>query len=411
MWIRFCVGLVALLLALTAAQAADDAWVEPQDPAQAINDPDRYAWRLFIALNWPADVPNKKPDSKKKFGDAGPGPVTWETWRNARNEAVDTAFPLDGSDPGDWLSKDTPPSKPASAFDSAPLQELLINPNSLKPKFDEAIQDQGNETRLNEAAYNFVRENKLYNLDDQVKLFSGGKTTIVFPLPAKEIKAQWRKIEAKDKERYHWVEFIGEEGETALFGLTALHITTKDVPNWFWGTFEHIDNKLSEKNGGKKDAVGWLTRSRDTFACPTPPHDCELAPTGIGLQGTKWQNYRLRGTQLDFTTSLGKPTILANSQPEARFQDSSSCITCHARSTIGSKSRLAIFKCRIDDGTPRGTPVGDIGTPNPSWFEDPKKVPKFTQLDFVWSLMRAHNSKGQNMFPPQAPLCTKDQHP
>ena len=38
---------------------------------------------------------------------------------------------------------------------------------------------------------------------------------------------------------------------------------------------------------------------------------------GIGLQGTKWENYRLRGAQSDFVTPIGAPTILANSQIES----------------------------------------------------------------------------------------------
>ena len=116
---------VVCMIASTAGALAQEPWREPQDSASAINDPDRYAWRLFVALNWPADVKQKQPDPSKKFGDPTPGPVVWETWRNARNQAPDTVFPMDGSDPGPWLAKETSPEKPPSAFDDNALQQLI----------------------------------------------------------------------------------------------------------------------------------------------------------------------------------------------------------------------------------------------------------------------------------------------
>ena len=36
--------------------------------------------------------------------------------------------------------------------------------------------------------------------------------------------------------------------------------------------------------------------------------------------GTKWQFYRLRGTQIDYVDANGKYTLLANTQLERRFQ-------------------------------------------------------------------------------------------
>ena len=65
------------------------------------------------------------------------------------------------------------------------------------------------------------------------------------------------------------------------FGLTALHITTKDLPNWLWATFEHVDNPA--RPGNEK----WELASRDSFACDRAPFDCNRAPQGLGLQGTK----------------------------------------------------------------------------------------------------------------------------
>lgn len=64
-------------------------------------------------------------------------------------------------------------------------------------------------------------------------------------------------------------------------------------------------------------------------------------PTGLGLGGTKWANYRLRGTQVDFINSIGRPVILSNSQIERGFLRSS-CIRCHADATVNKEGRYVV---------------------------------------------------------------------
>ena len=363
--------------------AADDEgaprgpWEEPQDAAAAINDPDAYAWRLFVALNWPADAASRLPDTGKKLG--ADGPVVWETWANARD-----VFRQDGSDPGAWSTGGAQSQqlgagrRQSSEFDSVAVQQQIrrAQQGGMTIQFDPmAAANQGNETRLNRATYDFIRTNSLYNLDGLKALAASGKETIQFPLQAKEIKAQWRLITEQEKPRYHWAEVVRPDGSKAIFGLTALHIITKDIPNWFWSTFEHVDNPTRPEN------EKWLLPSRDTFACKSDPPDCNRSPTGIGLEGTKWENYRLRGTQIDFITSTGKVTLLANSQPEEGFQTTSSCITCHARATRAADgSRLEVFKPNDE---------GFVGTVDPAWFENGK----FTQHDFVWTFIRARPKK------------------
>ena len=123
---RSAVCFVALCLSILAVPAgAEEPWQEPQDPRAAINTPDAYAWRLFVALNWPADIKQKKADPTKPFGDPAPGPVVWETWRNAKTSAKDTAYPIDGSDPGPWLGKETSEEKVASEFDDDAIQQAI----------------------------------------------------------------------------------------------------------------------------------------------------------------------------------------------------------------------------------------------------------------------------------------------
>jgi hypothetical protein len=356
---------------LHAQSTPAQPWLEPQDSAAAINDPDQYAWRLFVALNWPASAKAGIADSTKPLG--SDGPVVWESWKNARD-----TFLSGGADPGPWDASPKPALRSIREFDAQPLQLQLRDAamGKIKPMFaPDAALSGGNETRLNRATYEFITGNDLYNLDGQKALAKRGDLTISFPLDAKEIKAQWRPITAADKARYHWAEIKLNDGTTAIFGLTALHIISKDLPNWFWATFEHVDNPTRPGN------AAWVLPSHDTFACKGQQPDCNKAPTGIGLEGTVWANYRLRGTQVDFTTSRGVTTLLANSQPEGPFQTTSSCITCHARSTVSAAGKaLDFFK-------PNGD--GFVGPVDAAWFKAPDGTSRYLQRDFVWSLMRA----------------------
>lgn len=385
-----------LIFGFSAAATAVD-WssphAEPQDSLAAHSETDEYAWRLFVALNWPANLATRSADPSKKLGEEGP--VVWETWKNARD-----VFLPNGADPGAWLSGPGPGTpQTMQRFEVLPLQQQIrmrkLEVMGLKIMSDSAAAlSQGNETRLNRETFEFVRTNEFYNLDGQLRAYDLGQE-VSFPKGAKEIKAQWRRIDPKDRARYHAAEIIGPDGTKTLFGLTALHITTKDLPNWVWATFEHMDNQSLP--GNEK----WQLASVDRFACNGQASDCNRAPSGIGLNGTKWENYRLRGTQIDFVDGHGNSTLLANSQPESGFQASSSCITCHARSTVarmdGRPARLSIFDSSLDSTKTGHAPIqGHVGAPKPDWFWSDTEEGRrrlFLQLDFVWSLFRAQPKK------------------
>lgn len=186
-------------------------------------------------------------------------------------------------------------------------------------------------------------------------------------MQAKEIKASWKEIREADKPRYHWQPYQGK-----IYGLIALHITTKDIPQWFWCTFEHVDNPSRGAVVPSRDAFGLKPDGSISDALAQLHRDSGL--------GEVWKNYRLNGSQINFTDMVGRPTILANSIIEAGFEASSSCVTCHAMATVGPDgSRLSFFPPQT-------------GSPVPGWFEDASVTPiqrKFIQLDFVWSLFRA----------------------
>jgi hypothetical protein len=399
-WSLAITTVVSALVSLDVV-IATEAWEEPQDTAEALTSPDRYAWRLFVALNWPADVAQRKADSAKKFGENET--TVWEAWKlsSGRNDEV---FLDNGADPGPWLSGTATVKRKLEDFESMPLQQApRFKKKKLKPQFDPSTSPFGrNENHMNKAAYEFIRSQELYNIDGQEKLLEASQAIfdkalaedrpvdareykLNFPLAAKEVKTQWRPITATDKPRYRWVEFVDNTGAAKLYGLTAIHITTKDLPNWLWATFEHVDNP------NRDGAEAWALSTRDTAARP------KGFPADMGIEGTRWENYRLRGTQTEFVNSVGEVTLLANSQIEQGFQTTSSCISCHARAAIGRRledaeeaNRLPIFEHEYATSV-----AGSVGNLAESIFvtrsiENPKAGNlDYLQLDFVWSLFRA----------------------
>jgi hypothetical protein len=384
-------------------------WVEPHDSGQAASNSDEYAWRLFVAVNWPANAQTRTADPHAPLG--ADKPVVWEVWQNAEQ-----VYREDGSDPGPWIRghREKDSTSDESRFETFSLKDFPnarhIVAGKMVPLVDATSRARRlTEIRMNRPTFEYIRAHELYNLDGQVRMITTGRG-VRFPPDSIEIKAKWRPVGPEERARYHTVKVRFADGTESLYGLTALHIVSKDLPQWFWATFEHVDNP------SLPDSEGWQLSSSDHFACADAGTDCNRSPRGIGLEGTVWQNYRLRGTLTRFVDGMGRPLLLANSELERGFQGSSSCMTCHARSSLanlgGVPTRLPVFDMsetretdsllvqpgtstdviRMDDFMSRR---GFVGLPLPRWFENSPIGGQrtFQQLDFVWSLSKARPRK------------------
>lgn len=391
--------LFAFLFLVTGRALAADPWIEPQDTSLAMNAPDEYAWRLFVALNWPAKKDDCGPDSAARLGAAGR--TTWESFPAKQDTYLKlAATPPTWRDVCRQVAGTSQKMLAASGTALAAAQSLtlgLIMPRFIPPGGD-ASTAADEEVRLNQAAYEFIRDKKLYDLDEQQRLAASGLKNLSFPLAAKEVKAHWvllaasaGALSAEDRDRYHWA--AAPDGK--IYGLVALHIITRDSPKWFWATFEHADNQTRWRNAHPQGFAGWQIASVDTFACGSKPASCNDYPKGLGLDGTKWQYFRLRGSQIDWVDTTGKPTNVVNSKIEGNFvQDSMSCMTCHALAAIGSKG--GAMPTRIAHRTARGA-EGFIGPIKPEQLSDPDNPDsKLMQLDFVWSLRCAYRKGGSD---------------
>ena len=378
-------ALLLLLSATTQAVALDwrKPWNPPQNPAAAATESDEYAWRLFVALSWPVNE-RGKPDPSAPLG--ANQPVVWQTWLHAGDVFLET-----GADPGPWSSehKPLPLERRFETLSHKERPNLRhIVGGVMVPLADPiAAARRLTEIRFNRPSFEFIRARELYNVEGQVRAYSAGRT-VSFPYGARQVNAKWRPITESERSRYYTMQVTLADGTQRLYGLTGLHIASKDLSNWFWATFEQVDNPTLTDN------EGWELPSRDSFACGNQPGDCNQAPSGIGLENTVWRFYRLRGTLTQYTNAQGQPLRLANSELESGMQGSSSCITCHARAamaaTRGGIERLPIFDTRDDRANQPPQRLGFVGSPDPTWFEPSGAGgPHFQQLDFVWSLAQA----------------------
>ncbi|MEP6844820.1 MAG: hypothetical protein ABI861_02405 [Panacibacter sp.] len=363
-------------------------WTFSPDSNYVLQNPDRYAWDLFRAINWPADTTLLIADTTLRLGD--PGWVVWQTWKTAPE-----VYLSNGTAPKGWYDKDFT-IRSSENFSQFSIKARLPD-ISKDPTFglEEVV--------LNKSAFDYVESHQLYNINGQLAIYLSD-SMIKFPKEAIELKVKWRKIpDTKyDKVRYHW-QYVKTKNHgkitKELYGLVSIHITSKVLNNWFWATFEHIDSR-SQKHPGDD---GWLLPSKDRFACSEAPYDCERAPTGIGLEGTKWEYFLLRGTQTGYYNEDGQASLLANSNIERGFQLSSSCITCHALASVGPVIKDAMQRVDFLPASPllKGDVIfggkGYVGDPDTALFRL-KDGRKMKQSDFVWSLSEA------NWYKPGLPL-------
>lgn len=399
----------------------------PADAVAASQHPDEYAWQLFLFLNRQAKtgfagVPDETKNTIRDYDDDKS--VVWETWGLSSGLVLDSngsvvadkseVFKIPATPPIPWdqLDRTVVPKILAPNLKSLAIA-LAMQPSTHFGEFQIQIAPPGtspadDESRMNRSTYETVRTQRLYSVEGiqaavAAAKSAGKKAMVEFDNKSKEVKARWVHLagcdsnaNCADHKRYHWRSVI-VNGQSQIWGLASLHIITKDLPNWFWADFSHID---CEKAVGacKDDSEGAQTPTRDS----TVP----AGETRPEVKGSKWSNYILRGTEIDFNASNGVKNILSNPVIERGFQNSS-CMTCHAYASaalIGpggvpnTGTSLALFAGK--KGTPNvGSRSFDIGTPDCWRFYTPRNLPSgncpgsfdktpplYSQSDFLWSV-------------------------
>lgn len=359
--------------------------------------------------------------------------------------------------------------------------------NKLIPKTYESIgrvirQTNAEVTIRNKSFHDYLFQNNLYNSDGVANVFNANSNNqknnapyaaqsisastagapslskIDFPADAIMIKSNWlfeglaKKLNIRDTKATPFIkqkmttaiDFTDSEGKKIQCNLTgthylmAFHVSSKDIPNWVWTTFEHIAMPGRCDFIGCNDSYGYSSTDNlpagtaKNFIAPHTKSDNLAAPaiifdrdktypvekinagldqvfkdSGIGATASTnkdmpsisdlgWRSYRLKGSQVEFTNSMGRKTLLGNSITEAGFMDGSSCITCHARAGAhinqdGSVNylHLSVFTKNLSD---YGYALSVHGIPNTAWFHDDDNTGtlEVLQTDFVWGFLNAN---------------------
>jgi hypothetical protein len=361
---------------------------EPEkDPATPINKPDYFAWQLFVRVNAPGPYQTEVISDGKKVATNN---AMWETWASDHDTFPEIPDP---NKPPPWPGKDRP-------------RRMILRPRALRPKTKHLEAVVGNEeVYRNKSAFTYIMDNQLYYTQGLAAAFKNG-LRVSFPTDSIEVKANWIKISPDDKAKYHW----NYDDKGTLYGLVAMHISSKALPNWFWATFEWVGNPGRSDFIGSRDTFGvkYATQGKPWFQVPVsePANLGKAYPSGEVTDALKklfddagykadwkaqWMNYRLKGSQVDFADSTGVPTLLGNSVTEAGFVPSASCITCHSRAAVNSQGRNVFgtgFKPILPGND--NNPQSYNGYPDPSWFwqisDSPDPVLKNLQVDFVWAI-------------------------
>ncbi len=327
-------------------------------------------------------------------------------------------------------------------------------------------QEVGEITVRNKPMFDYIFTNDLYNQNGIAAVFdrNGANladnapyqavnspkalTKIDLPIPAIMIKSNWLYHEFASEmgliddpsAPYIKKDMVTTIGDTTYRGehwLVAFHISTKDIPQWVWTTFEHVNNPGRCDFTGCNDSYGFASddarpnagSTRANFTAPHARNDglgqssvifnlglpytsgaisseltSVLSVLGIGVSREQeaepapadrgWLSYRLKGSQVNFTNAMGRATRLGNSVTEGGFMNTSSCISCHARAAVTATN---------DEESPLSVPLGvfaydvlsevgyrqsDSGIPDKDWYHGSGSRPvlRALQTDFIWGM-------------------------
>jgi hypothetical protein len=354
-----------------------------------------FAWKDFIALNWPAAKGARGVADKTKTFGSNADNVVWGTWKD-----MNDLFPIRAKpDPWDL----PPPGKSKRLSRLAKLEDILqlsfldgkLHPLTPRPLVAQNKTYVRYEICVNKVQYEYVINNGLYlNLPEFPK-------PLPFPDQAIQsiiVKAAWRELQDDELEKvghryYHIPAQVRlEDGNNNWarkeMGLVGIHIVHKTChrQNWIWSTFEHVDNTELGKGGTTPPSFNsndcgmaktdprwnesfWPAPLEDGRPKPGPP-DPRLTPVEVArvacynpalelintrywehpeIKDTVWVNYRLVGVQWppypgNVLTERFPKSGVANAVIETYVQGIT-CMSCH--STAPNESFLFYLGRRV----------------------------------------------------------------
>lgn len=250
------------------------------------------------------------------------------------------------------------------------------------------------EVRRNRPSFDYIVGNKLNTQAGLAQAYQKATTStwrISLPTDAIEVKADWLPMATL-------IKWLGDNGVTMTpeqvnskyytttskgqqYALVSMHVSSKEIPNWVWASFEH------ESNPGRCDTMGCFDSFGATIPAVKPVAkangqygSCSKSAALTKLfAGAKlpaaWNNYCLKSSQIKFVAKSGAPLMLGDSFTERIAAsvpiNQSSCIACHASAAINK------------DGSPftkllGQSPMGKVTLPG-----------DVVAVDFIWGILSA----------------------
>jgi hypothetical protein len=383
-------GLMLALLGSTAALAQNTVVVAVPAKAGAVDgmteNSDAFIWRLFTEFAAPV-LPSR------------PSPVLFETW--ASDEDTFSTTPH-------WPGPDQPRKLHGSVLQTMTMPSVR---STLQNPIDVPCAPPGNaavggfptsgtptpciaeEVKRNRPQYDYIVGN---NLNTKAGLAAAYAKSFVVTMPttAISVKGDWIPVQTL----LQWIPELGNIASiqklyyttisaSVEYALVSLHVSSRQNPNWVWGTYEHQMNPGRCDNLGCFDSFGAVipavspnkTAVNTQYgACPKTPQ-LKAMMTKENLSPV-WENYCLKSTEVTYTAPDGTPYALGNSVIERIVGNgtvsASSCIACHVYASFGSTGSPTAGATAMLPYNPTGNPITGV-------------LAGSLQYDFMWGVLLA----------------------
>lgn len=371
-------------LAMSAVNAAEFRVVETAR-AGAVQgtrqNSDEFIWRLFTQFTAP--TPGAQPPS-----------VIFDTWASdADTFAVNPVWPS----PGAPRKFQTSALLRTKLHGGGPIDLPCSPPGNAAaggfPVDGPPTPCIAEEVRRNRPQFDYIKKNGLHTKAGLAAAYQRG-LDVQMPTDAISVKGDWVPVQTL----LQWIPALGSVerirtlyytsvSDQVEYAVVALHVSSRQNPNWVWGTFEHQNNPGRCDDLGCYDSFG-ATRpvvapNRSAIntqygACPKSPalqalmRNARLSPV--------WQNYCLKSSQVDYVTADGTPTALGNSVIERIVGNgtvsASSCIACHVYASYNAKGETSLAAQAMLPFNPTGVPI-------------PAVLKASRKFDFMWGVLQA----------------------
>lgn len=283
----------------------------------------QFAWRAFLAENWPPLPVNARnttrnarglPDARRIIGQSGDNPTVWQQFQpnwylfepnnppplaaggqsfaawNQNPRRLASCGRQAASTPGTMVLTSLTPEMPGV---SRAFASPLIDGRGYYARYD---------IRLSYEAFNYINSNRYY-------LQSGQTPATAFSFPVQRgstpgaifVKSAWKILSATEigSGRFHTAQaflftpapFVQSCVGPVTVGLVGLHIVQKTAafPRYLWATFEQVDNTPADPAHAPAQTWSFFNPSSSAIpdAAPTCPNTlsavCDWQPAGSHL--------------------------------------------------------------------------------------------------------------------------------